>query len=93
MSDARPIDALVAEIGSTTTVVSAFDGLSDYPGTRPGLLGQGVAATSVDAGDVTVGVGAARAAKSGPMGSALPPSTGKPKRTNGMFSSRLMYLP
>jgi hypothetical protein len=27
----RPVDALVAEIGSTTTVVSAFDGLSEYP--------------------------------------------------------------
>ncbi len=67
---ARPIDALVAEIGSTTTVVSAFDGLSDYPATTPRLLGQGVAATSVAAGDVTVGVGAARAAleeQSGPL--------------------------
>ncbi len=31
---ARPVDALVAEIGSTTTVVSAFDGLSGYPATR-----------------------------------------------------------
>ena len=28
---ARPVDALVAEIGSTTTVVSAFDGLCEYP--------------------------------------------------------------
>ena len=67
---ARPIDALVAEIGSTTTVVSAFDGLAGYPATRPALLGQGVAATSVAAGDVTVGVGAARAAleqQTGPL--------------------------
>ena len=67
---ARPIDALVAEIGSTTTVVSAFDGLSGFPATRPALLGQGVAATSVAAGDVTIGVGTARAAleqQSGPL--------------------------
>ena len=28
-----PIDALVAEIGSTTTVLSAFSGLADYPAT------------------------------------------------------------
>ena len=28
----RPVDALVAEIGSTTTVVSAFAGLRDVPG-------------------------------------------------------------
>lgn len=69
---ARPIDALVAEIGSTTTVVSAFDGLSDYPATRPELLGQGVAATSVDAGDVTVGVDAARAALEEQVGPLAP---------------------
>ncbi len=29
MTPPRDIDVLVAEIGSTTTVVSAFDGLSD----------------------------------------------------------------
>ena len=68
----------MAEIGSTTTVVSAFDGLRDYPAATPCLVGQGVAPTSVrrierpddgDAasgpetgGDVTVGVEAARAA-------------------------------
>jgi hypothetical protein len=57
----RPIDVVVAEIGSTTTVVSAFDGLADYPGTEPRLLGQGFAPTSVLAGDVGVGVAAARA--------------------------------
>ena len=61
MTDARPVDALVAEIGSTTTVVSAFDGLSDYPAATPRLVGQGVAATSVADGDVTIGVSAARA--------------------------------
>ena len=52
----RPVDALVAEIGSTTTVVSAFDGLSDFPAATPCLVGQGVAATSVADGDVTIGV-------------------------------------
>lgn len=84
MTKAREIDVLVAEIGSTTTVVSAFDGLSDESrsgegrsghgrpdprrtgerhnaATTPRLLGQGVAATSVLQGDVTVGMQAARA--------------------------------
>jgi hypothetical protein len=70
---ARPVDALVAEIGSTTTVVSAFDGLSAEKltaGATPRLVGQGVAATSVLDGDVTVGVNAARArieASTGPL--------------------------
>jgi hypothetical protein len=70
---ARPVDALVAEIGSTTTVVSAFDGLTAErlaAGETPRLLGQGVAATSVLDGDVTVGVNAARAqieASTGPL--------------------------
>ena len=62
MTTARPVDALVAEIGSTTTVVSAFDGLRDYPAATPCLVGQGVAATSVADGDVTVGLDEARAA-------------------------------
>ena len=69
---ARPVDALVCEVGSTTTVVSAFHGLSDYPVTRPVLLGQGVAATSVAEGDVTVGVGAARAALEEQVGPLAP---------------------
>jgi len=69
---ARPIDALVAEIGSTTTVVSAFDGLNGYPATEPRLLGQGVAATSVADGDVTIGVGAARAALEEQVGPLAP---------------------
>ena len=56
-----PVDALVAEIGSTTTVVSAFAGLSDYPETTPCLVGQGVAATSVDDGDGHHRCNAARA--------------------------------
>jgi hypothetical protein len=61
---ARVVDVLVAEIGSTTTVVSAFDGLTDESrsaGATPTLLGQGVAPTSVLQGDVTVGMNAARA--------------------------------
>ena len=37
----------MAEIGSTTTVVSAFDGLAGYPATTPVLVGQGVAPTTV----------------------------------------------
>ncbi|HHT02207.1 MAG TPA: DNA mismatch repair protein MutL [Firmicutes bacterium] len=51
------IDALVAEIGSTTTTVTAFDGL-DRP--VPRRLGQGMAATTVEAGDVTVGLAQAQ---------------------------------
>ena len=62
---ARPVDALVCEIGSTTTVVTAFDGLTPEGATRepqgPRVVAQGVAATSVAAGDVTIGVNAARA--------------------------------
>jgi len=57
----RAVDAVVAEIGSTTTVVSAFAGLSGSLGATPRLLGQGVAPTSVAEGDVTVGLAAARA--------------------------------
>ena len=63
------VDALVAEIGSTTTVVSAFAGLRE-PFSMPHLVGQGVAATSVADGDVTLGVNAARAqleAATGPL--------------------------
>ncbi len=44
-------DVLIAEIGSTTTLVSAFD-LSD----RPRFLGQGQAATTVLEGDVRAGL-------------------------------------
>ena len=70
---ARAIDVLVAEIGSTTTVVSAFGGLSEAArasGATPCLLGQGVAPTSVAAGDVTIGMNTARAAleaQTGPL--------------------------
>ncbi|MDO8916229.1 MAG: glutamate mutase L [Coriobacteriia bacterium] len=59
MSPVHHIDAIVAEIGSTTTVVSAFDGFTSGD---PRLLGQGFAATSVEEGDVGIGLAAARAA-------------------------------
>jgi uncharacterized protein (TIGR01319 family) len=45
------VDVLVAEIGSTTTVVNAFE-----LGEHAGFLGQGMAPTTVDSGDVTVGL-------------------------------------
>lgn len=50
------VDVLVAEIGSTTTVVNAFKDL-DTP--DPVFLGQGQAATSVLQGDVTIGLSGA----------------------------------
>ncbi|WP_041424153.1 GlmL-related ornithine degradation protein [Thermosediminibacter oceani] len=47
------VDVLVAEIGSTTTLVNAFKGL----GTPcPEFVGQGLAPTTVLQGDVTVGL-------------------------------------
>ena len=47
------VDLLVAEIGSTTTVVNAFNGIdTEYPE----FIGQGQAATSVMKGDVTIGL-------------------------------------
>ncbi|MCF6097374.1 glutamate mutase L [Thermovorax subterraneus] len=47
------VDVLVAEIGSTTTLVNAFCGI----GTPcPRFMGQGVAPTTVLQGDVTVGL-------------------------------------
>lgn len=50
------IDALVAEIGSTTTVVNAFDGLDTK---HPRFLASGYAPTTVLEGDVTIGLNAA----------------------------------
>lgn len=50
------IDVLVAEIGSTTTVVNAFDNLESE---NPVFLGQGQAPTSVKEGDVNIGLQAA----------------------------------
>ena len=47
------IDILVAEIGSTTTVVNAFDGINTP---TPKFLGQGQAPTSVLSGDVRIGL-------------------------------------
>lgn len=50
------VDVLVAEIGSTTTLVNAFAGVH---GGEPRFLGQGCAPTSVLAGDVRVGLSGA----------------------------------
>lgn len=47
------IEVLVAEIGSTTTVVNAF---TDLEGAYPRFLGQGQAPTSLAQGDVTIGL-------------------------------------
>lgn len=47
------IDCLVAEIGSTTTVVNAFNGIHTE---NPTFVGQGFAPTSVLFGDVTIGL-------------------------------------
>lgn len=47
------IDALVAEIGSTTTVINAFDRLDTR---EPVFLGQGQAPTTVETGDVSQGL-------------------------------------
>lgn len=49
------LDTLVAEIGSTTTLVSAFDGLQN----QPRFWGQGMAPTTAAQGDVTIGLKAA----------------------------------
>ncbi len=50
------IDILVAEIGSTTTVINAFD---DINGADPKFIGQGQAPTSVLEGDVNIGLNGA----------------------------------
>ncbi len=77
MSAPRRIDALVAEIGSTTTVVSAFDGLAGDGGTdaAPRLLGQGFAPTTVAEGDVRIGLDAARAMLEKTLGPLAPDVT------------------
>lgn len=49
------VDLLVAEIGSTTTVVNAFNGFDSCPA----FVGQGQAATTVLQGDVNIGLKAA----------------------------------
>lgn len=53
MEDHMKIDLLVAEIGSTTTVVNAFNGIDS---SSPEFVGQGQAPTSVVKGDVTIGL-------------------------------------
>lgn len=50
------IDVLVAEIGSTTTVVNAFNGIGTD---SPAFIGQGQAPTSVLEGDVNIGLNGA----------------------------------
>lgn len=50
------IDILVAEIGSTTTLINAFDGIETD---HPRFIGQGQAPTSVLEGDVRIGLNAA----------------------------------
>lgn len=50
------VDALVAEIGSTTTVVNIFDRIETE---NPIFLGQGQAPTSIGEGDVNIGLKAA----------------------------------
>lgn len=68
MAGPRHIDALVAEIGSTTTVVSAFDGIAEGSSAPPHLFGQGFAPTSVAAGDVGIGMEAAQASLEAAVG-------------------------
>ena len=50
------VDVLIAEIGSTTTTVSAFDGLGS---STPRLMGQGYSLTTALKGDVLPGLGGA----------------------------------
>lgn len=51
------IDVLVAEIGSTTTIVNAFDNVRESGSSGPPeFIGQGQAATTVLKGDVTEGL-------------------------------------
>jgi hypothetical protein len=52
---------LVADIGSTITKVCAFDGLSPADGLSARFLGQGAALTTAEAGDIGIGLEAARA--------------------------------
>ncbi len=63
---------LVAEIGSTTTIVSALAGIESE---APRLLGQGQAPTTVLAGDVTVGLERALASLQAGIGIPIPAGT------------------
>ena len=47
------VDVLVAEIGSTTTAINAFDQVES---SRPLCIGQGMAATTAEQGNVNVGL-------------------------------------
>ena len=47
------IDILVAEIGSTTTVVNAFNGIGTG---APSFIGQGQGPTTVGEGNVNIGL-------------------------------------
>ncbi|MCL2855631.1 MAG: GlmL-related ornithine degradation protein [Defluviitaleaceae bacterium] len=47
------VDVLIAEIGSTTTIVNAFNGLNGYD---PVFVGFGAATTTVSEGDVQIGL-------------------------------------
>ncbi|WP_371365273.1 hypothetical protein SRRS_01260 [Sporomusa rhizae] len=62
------VDVLVAEIGSTTTVVNAFAGIREGV---PRLVGQGQAPTTVLDGDVTIGLDGAIEALEQQLGSPL----------------------
>src|SRR5690554_6498405 len=46
------IDVMVAEIGSTTTIVNAFNIIDN----NPSFIGQGFAATTAHLGDVNIGL-------------------------------------
>jgi uncharacterized protein (TIGR01319 family) len=59
------VDLLVAEIGSTTTTVNAFDGLNTG---LPRFLGQGQVRTTVDEGDVNLGLEEALRSLEGKLG-------------------------
>ncbi len=56
MGNTVNIDILVAEIGSTTTLVNAFNNIGSAD---PVFLGQGSASTSIKEGDVRIGLDAA----------------------------------
>lgn len=75
MSSPRRIGALVVEIGSTTTIATAFDGLAGWPAAAPVLLGQGFAPTSVADGDVGIGLDGARAMLEATLGPLAPDVT------------------
>lgn len=59
------VDLLVAEIGSTTTAVNAFNGINTV---SPEFIGQGQAPTSVLEGDVRIGLNGAIEELAGKLG-------------------------